>query len=254
MVTMAEISREGILLAGGGRAILLQIAHPAVGAGVVNHSNFQSDPLKRLHGTLSYIYAIASGTPADAAAMRRAVNRAHAPVRGPGYNAMDPSLQLWVAATLYDSAMIVYERVFGALSAEDADRIYREYSVLGTALQMPEDAWPANRDAFAEYFTAQIAELSVDESVARVQRTLLDRATLPSLLRPLSPVVRAATTALLPSRVRALYGLAWTPEADARFERVAARVGRVYRLVPRGIRSAPQRYYLRRLRKGAALS
>ena len=136
---MAEISREAILLAAGGRAILLQIAMPAIGHGVARHSDFDNDPLRRLHGTLGYVYALATGSEADKAAVRRAVNRAHVPVRSatdadPAYNAMDPALQLWVAATLYESALSMYERIYGTLSAEDADAIYAEYAILGTAL------------------------------------------------------------------------------------------------------------------------
>jgi len=240
MPTMRTVSREGILLAGGGRALQLQIAHPAVGAGVARHSDFASDPLKRLHGTLSYIYAIASGTEEDATAARRAVNRAHGPVRGPGYSAMDPSLQLWVAATLYDSALLVYERVFGSLDADTAERIYREYAVLGTALQMPPELWPATRAAFREYFDDQLDRLQVDRTIRDIAKTVLSPRTLPLWLRPLSPRIRAVTSELLPPSVRSLYGI------RAR-DGELARLARVYRALPRAIRESPRRYYLRRL-------
>lgn len=247
MTTIAEVSREGIILAAGGRALLLQIAHPAIGRGVARHSDFAGDPLRRLHGTLAYVYAVASGSADDAATMRRIVNRAHAPVRGAGYNAMDPELQLWVAATLYDSAMVMYSRVFGEPS--DAETLYRSYAVLGTALQMPEGLWPVDRAAFRAYWNEQIASLSVDAETLAVERTLLHDSTLPGYLRPLLPGVRALTAGLLPSRVRELFGLEWGALEAARFERRMRRASVLYRRLPLAVRSSPQRFYLRRVRK-----
>jgi len=251
MPTMGEISSEGILLVGGGRAILLQIAVPAIGHGVANHSDFTSDPLRRLHGTLSYVYALANGTEADRAAVRRAVNRAHGPVRGsgqPAYNAMDPALQLWVAATLYETAIAMHERVFGALDDESADEIYREYAVLGTALQMPPELWPADRAAFRSYWDAQVAALSVDAATAGVQKELFYPSAVPFGIRLIMPLVRFVTVGLLPASVRELYGLPWTAAQERRFGRTMRVVAAVYRTLPRGIRQYPQRHYLARIR------
>jgi uncharacterized protein (DUF2236 family) len=245
MTTMADISREGIILAGGGRAILLQLAHPLVGRGVAEHSDFASNPLGRLHGTLRYVYAVASGTEADVAAMRRAVNRAHAPVRGAGYSAMHPALQLWVAATLYDSAITIYERVFGALEPDDAESVYREYAVLGSALQMPEELWPATRAEFAEYWTAQLALLEVDDEVRAVARTLFA----PRLpLRLAMPLVKFVTTAMVPANVRPLFELDWSERRQRRFDRVWSAMAWGYKQYPVGVRSWPQRHYLEQLR------
>jgi uncharacterized protein (DUF2236 family) len=246
VTTIAEVSREGIILASGGRALLLQLANPAVGAGVVRHSDFAGDPLGRLHGTLAYVYAIATGSEEEARTMRRIVNRAHAPVRGPGYSAMDPQLQLWVAATLYESAIGMFERVFGPV--EDGEALYRSYAVLGSALQMPEDLWPPDRAAFREYWGSQIAALAVDDSVRAVERQLLHGSTLPGYLRPLLPSVRSLTAGLLPASVRELYRMPWSEADEARFERRMRAASAVYRRVPLGVRSYPQRHYLRRVR------
>jgi hypothetical protein len=83
MLTLADISPESVLLAGAGRAILLQIAYPEIGYGVARHSDFANRPMDRLNATLSYIYALSSGSDDDVRLMRRAVNRAHAEVRNP---------------------------------------------------------------------------------------------------------------------------------------------------------------------------
>ncbi|PPF88689.1 hypothetical protein C5B96_02335, partial [Subtercola sp. Z020] len=80
MSVFTDIAAEGILLAGGGRAILMQIANPAVGAGVAAHSGFADRPLERLANTVTYAYATVFATPVELAAVVRRVNHAHAPV------------------------------------------------------------------------------------------------------------------------------------------------------------------------------
>ena len=156
---IGDIAGESVTLLGAGRAILLQLAHPAVGHGVARHSVFAEDPMKRLHGTLRYIYSLTSGTPEQAAAVAAHVDAVHARVRGSAagdgshaaYDARDPELQLWVAATLHDSAVRVHDAVFPVVPPEVAEEVYRGYAVLGTALQLPEGMWPATRADFAEY-------------------------------------------------------------------------------------------------------
>ena len=96
---LTDIAGEAVLLAGGARAILLQIADPAVGLGVARHSDFGADPMRRLRNTLTYIYAIVYGTADDTARVTTMVDAAHRSVHGQGsggeqYNAVDPQLQL----------------------------------------------------------------------------------------------------------------------------------------------------------------
>ena len=275
MPSLADIAPESILLAGAGRAILLQIAHPAIGYGVARHSDFATDPMKRLNATLSYIYALSGGTESDARAMRRAVNRAHAPVRNPPrdpapapgsaravgdpaasttagdphYDAHDPQLQLWVAATLYDTAITVYERAYGPLDDESGERVYREYAVLGTALQMPAELWPADRAAFRRYWNDTLAHLTVDDTVRAVADALLRAERAPLPIRLGMPVARLATVALLPESVRATFGLAWSPARQRRFDRTWRVIVPIYRALPAALRHAPQRHYLARIRR-----
>ena len=163
--SISDMAGESLLLGGGGRAILLQLANPAVGHGVADHSDFVDRPLARLHGTMTYLYAIVYGSEEESAAVRRLVDRAHAPVRSDAsssvaYDAHDPQLQLWVAATLYDSAIDLYERVYGPVAASEA--VYRDYERVGTALQLPPGAWPADRATFRAWWDARLGELVVD--------------------------------------------------------------------------------------------
>ena len=51
---MWRISRERVVALGGLSAVLLQLAHPLVAAGVAEHSSFQEDPVRRLKLTLEH--------------------------------------------------------------------------------------------------------------------------------------------------------------------------------------------------------
>lgn len=253
-MTLPDTASEAILIAGGGRAILLQLANPAIGHGVANHSDFEFRPLDRLHGTLTYVYAIACGSPEEQRVVRDRVNRAHGPVRGdagpsnPAYNAFTPELQLWVAATLYDSAMTVHRHVFGEMNADLADEIYREYAALGTSLQLPPDLWPADRAAFNRYFGEQLAAVQTDPKTRHVAHQLLYPQRGPLWLRAAMPLGRLLTTGFLPSELRTAFELPWTPRHERRFRRVMRATAVVYPALPRRIRQWPKNHYLRALR------
>jgi uncharacterized protein (DUF2236 family) len=250
---MPDAAAEAVLIAGGGRTILLQLANPGVGRGVAEHSDFASRPLDRLHATLTYVYAVAFGSPAEAAFVRQRVNRAHVPVHSePGsarYTAFDPQLQLWVAATLYDSAMTVHRHVFGPADDVLADRLYAAYADLGTALQVPVGLWPPNRTAFERYWAEQVAQLRTDAATRRVADQLLRPPIGPLPLRAVMPLARLLTLGLLPPAVRELFGFGWTGRQQWLFNAVMAVLRRVYPRLPRRIRQWPKRHYLRVLRR-----
>jgi uncharacterized protein (DUF2236 family) len=240
---ITDVSAEAILLAGGARAILLQLANPAVARGVAEHSDFARRPLDRLHGTLTYLYVIVYGTADEAREVSRRVGHAHLAVRGDGYDARDEHLQLWVAATLYDTAIRLYEHVFGPLS-EDAEQLLADYAIVGTALGVPPGAWPSSRAAFDDYWRSQ--SLRVDAPARAVATELLHPATGPWWLALLMPTVRVLTAGLLDESLRAAYGL---PLDARRFARLTRFIRAVYPRLPLALRHAPKRHYLKRFRR-----
>lgn len=252
---MPDLAAEAVLIAAGGRAILLQLAEPAIGHGVANHSDFTSRPLDRLHGTLTFAYAVAFGTDEDIREVARRVNRAHVPVQHPGgndspaYNAFDPQLQLWVAATLYDSAVTAHQAVFGPMESSLADQLYREYGRLGSVLQMTSGLWPEDRAAFARYWAERIQQLKTDAVTRAVARQLLYPTSGPLVLRAAMPVARLMTAGFLPAPVRELFELRWTGRDQACFTRVLRLTAIVYPRLPQRVRHWPKNYYLRALRR-----
>ncbi len=246
---MRDIASEAVLLAGGARAILLQIADPGVGAGVARHSDFASDPMRRLRNTLTYIYVVVYGTADDRARVTAMVDAAHRSVRGPGYDAADPQLQLWVAATLYDTAVTLHESVFGTLAPDDAHALYREYAVLGTTLQMNAELWPDDRAAFRAYWNSQLARLRVTDDARRMARDLLHSRATPWWLRASMPLLRLVTAGLLTPSLRVAFELPWDAQRQRRYERAMRVIAAVYPRLPRSIRHWPMRHYLRVFRR-----
>lgn len=266
-----KISQEAIILGGGAAAILLQVANPAVGAGVHEHSNFAHRVPDRLRSTMTYIYCMSFGTPPEKQRLADMITRVHAGVRGtlaaadaegPGpdpqegrraYSAQDPRLQLWVAATLYATAIDLYPRVFGpGAIADDAEheRIYAEYAVLACALQVPPGLWPRTRADFWRYWDREVAERLVVTAPARaVARDLLSLPQAPWYLRLFLPAVRVVTAEWLPPRLREGYGLRRRPAAYRLLERA---VRAVYPALPTRVRTWPVRYYLGDMRRRMA--
>jgi len=254
-VEAEDIVSEALTLAGGGRALLLQIAHPAVGRGVVEHSDFAERLMDRFDGTMLYLTATMFGSEAELAALRRFVNRAHAPVRGegapggPAYNAYDPELQLWVAATLYQTVMDLHRRIFGPLTPAQEDRAYHELSRALSNLQLTSDRWPDRRSEFDTYWVAMVESLRVDDDVRAVSRQILYPRRVPWWLRPTLPLVRLVSAGLLPDPVRQQFGLAWGVRRQRRFDRAIRWAAAVYPRLPLLLRHLPRERYRAKLRR-----
>ena len=233
-----RVDGEGILLLGGGRALLLQVAHPSVAAGVAEHSDFTYDPLKRLQRTLEVTSSIVFGTVENAEREAAALRAVHDRVTGPGYQANDPELLLWVHATLVDTALRVHDRFLRRLTDAERADYYAQSAEVAEILGVPRSAQPPTLRTFRSYVRSTIADLRVTDHGRAVARDVLHPRA-PLLAEPLLEVYRQVTVGLLPAPLRAQYGLSWDPARGAALD-VAARASRVLlRRVPRSIRRAP---------------
>ena len=232
------VHREGIVLLGGGRALLMQIAHPAVAAGVAEHSSFRADRIGRLVRTLRPTLTIVFGTETQAREAARAVNAVHERVVGEGYRAGDPALLAWVLATLIDTALDTYRRFVGPLERQVAENYYADMRRAGLLLRVPPDELPPGLAAFRAYRDEMLSRLEVSPVARRLERELF--APSPSLLSPpMMRGLRALTAALLPPALRAQYGYRWGP-GRASVLRVAESLGSaVWPMLPAELRSPP---------------
>src|ERR671930_365555 len=77
-----RVSRELLLLLGGGRALLMQVAHPLVAAGVAEHSDYREKPWRRLEQTMNAVWSLVFGTRAEADRTSARVRSLHSTVHG----------------------------------------------------------------------------------------------------------------------------------------------------------------------------
>jgi uncharacterized protein (DUF2236 family) len=238
---MWRINREAVLLGAGPTALLLQIAHPSVARGVAEHSDFEADPFRRLHGTIHTTMALVFG---DGLAAERAVRRLsgiHAGVRGEGYRALDPELLLWVQVTLIVTSVRAYERWVGPLTAAEKEQFWREARTVGVRLGIPLTLSPADWPALMAYWDEMLAPdspIQVSETARRLAPTIL-RPPLPLAPGLLIDLLALPGIVLLPERLRDAYGIEWS----TRRQRLARLIGHAVRawtaIVPARWRAMP---------------
>ncbi len=194
-----RVNREAVLLGAGPAALLLQIAHPHVAEGVAQHSDFQSDPWRRLRRTLRTTLAMVFGDGPTAERAVRRLNGVHATVRGEAidpdartlagttYRAMDPDLLLWVQVTLVWTSVQAYERWVGHLDAADREELWAEAREVGRRLGISLEAslpdWPA-LEAYWQRMTAPDGPIAITPTARRLAASIV-RPPIPGLPAPI---------------------------------------------------------------------
>lgn len=246
---LADYIGEGALLLGAGSTVMNQLALYGVGKGVAEHSTTLDRPLDRLRTTLTYVYVMTLGTEEEKKTVARLVNRAHRTVRGKDYTAFDPSLQLWVAATLAQNGELIYEKTFGPMSEATRERSYRECWIFGTALQVPEEMWPPTRSEFTHYWERMQGEFTPDPQVQSYAAALLSTRGAPLPLRPAIALQNLVTRGNLEPHVREVLGLRWTRRDQRLYDAFWTVFRGVYPRVPKVLRTLHARLVLRDMRK-----
>lgn len=245
-----RVDREKVLLLGGGRALLMQLAHPKVAAGVSDHSRFREDPLGRLHRTMDVMWSILFEELPKAEASLQAVNDVHRKVRGTikegealpkgtTYDALDPDLLLWVHATLVDSALLAYDLFVKPLSAHEKSQYYSETKKLGVLFGIPEAVVPASLEDFSNYMSERITgdTIAVGPTAHVLAREILHPR--PLVLKIGGPLSSFVTAGLLPERLREAYRLRWNERREKAFQLLAKTIRQLLPLTPAVLRIVP---------------
>ncbi len=245
-----QVSLEPVLFVGGGRALLMQVAHPSVAAGVAAFSDYRRDPWNRLLRTTDTMYKLAFGTPEQSRRTRRSLAARHRRVEGTDesgrqYSATDSDLVVWVWATLVDTSLLVYQRVFGRLDPLSLERFYAEQRPVAVACGAPLDALPPDLASFRQYVDDVVdSDLVVTDAARDVCDAALAIPIVSPLRQALGPVNVAVTTDLLPASLRDAYRLTWNSSTARRSERFFALL-RGARYIPAPVRRAPATAQLR---------
>jgi uncharacterized protein (DUF2236 family) len=246
---MWRVNREAVLLLGGARAVLMQIAHPLVAAGVGEHSDFLNNPLERFQQTLRAALAISFGSTGEAEATWRRIDSIHGGVTGTlkhpsgsfsaatPYAARNPELLLWVHATLIDSSLLVYQRYVRKLSGAEQSDFYQESKKLAHLFRIPARMVPADLAEFELYMSQMIDTLAVsDEARVLAHKVLYPLRYVP---RPIFDVFNLATAGLLPPKLRAMYGFEWSPARELLLEGSTRTIRMMLPLIPDVLRVWP---------------
>ncbi len=245
-----QVNREMILLLAGGRALLMQLAHPKVAAGVAEHSRFQEDPLARLYRTMSAMWSIVFDERSQArAALERVANvhkRVHGVVSGgelvfarEPYDAMDQELLLWVHATLIDSALIAYHLFVTPMAEAERSAYYDDSKKLASLFGINDEIVPCSLGAFEAYMNRMLlgAAMTSGPMAKRLAHDVLYPR--PWIFKPGGPLFRFVTAGLLPEKIRAAYDLKWNARNEKMLALLASAIRGLLPVIPAPIRIVP---------------
>ncbi len=223
-----KLAREGTLLFGGQRALLLQVADPRVAAGVAKYSSFRDNPFDRLAKTLDAMMDITFGSPEARADTLARLERIHSHVKGTTadgakYTAMDPKLQFWIHATLVDTALEVERRINGRFTDVERAAYYDETKALARAFQIPESEIPENYAAFQRYMQRQFETLQPSAESKDLAKYIL-RPSVWHIPKVAFAPLDWMTRDLMPPALRKAYGIR-SPRRGERLAVGALRVG-----------------------------
>jgi uncharacterized protein (DUF2236 family) len=233
-----RINGERLMLLGWTRAILMQLAHPLIGAGVYEHSSFRADPrtaVVRLRHTVRAMLALTFGDEAEQARAYDGIRAIHRRVHGhlsvdagrfaagTPYSAEDPDLVLWVHATLLESIPLVYERLIAPLSVSDRDAYCVAAAPVAVALGARDEEVPRTWAAVRHYIDATYATntIAVTPQARELARALL-APRFAAILAPATWVNRLFALGDLPSFLREQYELSWTAGDARAYERISS--------------------------------
>ena len=214
-----HLARERVVPLGGLSALLLQLAHPLVAAGVAEHSSFRGDPTKRLMLTLEMLLVTTFGDASQVGAMTSRIARIHRVVHGSlpqdvagwrrdtPYSATSPELSLWVYATIVETTLNSYSAFVRSLSRDERAEYYRESEKWGQLYGVGKDVRPASYQEFEQYYAGMLSRLRAGDQARSIARMIL-RARLRGI--PIPPWSYLLAAGLLPAPLRAQYGLRWS--------------------------------------------
>jgi uncharacterized protein (DUF2236 family) len=229
----------------GPRALLMQAAHPLAVIGLLAHSSALDEPYERLARTAEVMHTIGFGSRADADRITRKVRAMHRRVQGSlqqpvgrfavgtEYRADDPELLLWVLFTLVDSSLVVYRAYIGDLSREDEAALWQDYRVVGRLFGLRANDMPRTLADLEDYRRSMLDgdTLHVTDWARERARAIVLEPPVPLAARPLLETANFVTIALLPDRIRDMYGFSALPPVFVR--KALVRAGAEY--VKRGV-------------------
>jgi uncharacterized protein (DUF2236 family) len=271
-----NVRRTGDLVTGlgptiAGANVIMQLAHPKVGHGVVesrvDSGSAVKHPIKRSRTTGTFLAVALLGDDEDRAYVHDELRRIHdlvysteqSPVR---YSANDSRLQLWVAVCLTKYFIDQFELLYGPLNDEERERVVADSRWLGTTLNVTSDQWPSSYAELQEYWATQLESMSIDPPVRELLQRLSDLSFLSYRLGPAGTLAHKVfgrqmnflIKAGLPDEFRHMMRWRWSDRDEHAYERTLDVARVVDPAVGRLMRALLQTYiYDMRLRRRLGL-
>jgi uncharacterized protein (DUF2236 family) len=248
-----------------GYALVLQVAHPTVAAGVREHSNYATDPWGRLLRTLDYVYLMTYGGPQTASVTGRRLRQMHKRIKGVApdgsrYYALEPGAFAWVHGTLIDAIIAAHRRFGCSLDQVQIDGLYREWLAVGGLIGIRESDLPEDWTGFRAYYERMVDEQLEDSDVVRGVLSVLSRPAAPPIpflsetawrvvRLPLGRVLSLATVGMLPARLRERLGLPWSWSHELELRTLGALARSATPVMPEWLRNVGPGYLRSRRRE-----
>jgi uncharacterized protein (DUF2236 family) len=251
-----RINAERLVMFGWSRAILLQLAHPLVAAGVAEHSSFRGggvSAILRLHHTIRVMLALVFGDESASRAALDGIRAIHRRVNGrlpaaagmfpagTSYTAEDPDLVLWVHATLLESIPMVYELLVQPLTSDERDAYCAEGVAVAVELGARSHQVPRTWAENAAYLESMSRSGRI--AVGAQARELAALVVSPPFRRLAAPAAwtnRLITVGLLPEEIRRQFGFVWNTRNAQRMRQVAAILRAVRHVTPNALALWPE--------------
>jgi uncharacterized protein (DUF2236 family) len=240
------------LFLGALSALLLQVAHPTVGSGVRDHSNFQAEPWARLFRTVDWVNLTIYGGP-DAVEVGERLREMHRRIKGTNpdgsrYHALEPGAYAWVHATLVYSIVTAQELFGSGMTRSEVDSLYQEWLGVGRLLGIRQGDLPSTWDGLLAHVDEVIAtRLEHTPTVDTVLRASARPARPDSMppwsepvwrvLRvPMAHVLTLTGVGTLPPALRQRLGLRWTRRQAWELRMIAAASRALTPVLPESLR------------------
>ena len=230
--------------------LILQVAHPTVGAGVSDYSDFERRPWDRLLKTIDYVSLLVYGGP-DAAPAGRRLRALHKGFRGTKpdgsrYYALEPKAYAWVHATLIETYVRGHANFGSPMTPAEVERFYREYRGLGRLIGVRERDLPPSWPGFRRYFEEMCADglertLAVDQVLGTIRHAPAPPVRVPDLIwralrLPAGQMLWLGGVGLMGGALRRRLGVRWSLAEEAQFRALGALSRSLTPLMPERLR------------------
>ena len=249
-----KVSRERVILAGGSRALLTQIAYPPVAEALAHTGKLEADAVGRLRGNANSGFNLIFGTVEGNELINAGINRQHsnpdlkltigtttgAHKKGTAFSPRTQEGLGLVAATLIEGSVEGYQTFVGRLREAERDEYTREAKTLFGGMGLRSESLPDTYDGVREHIEVMIEDekLAVGAIAMRLAPyTMLAHTKTPAFLKE---ALRLFTLDLLPDKLREQYGFKITPGERKSARRRASHIRAAVPHMPAVIRYNPQ--------------